>query len=153
PLTQLRQALASERLLLLCLPAVEVGLLNEPGRLHLRREEGPHHARVKPLAPAKLHDALQQFALALRVSDRLARVPFPPRDLVQQPQPLLHETQQVVERLQGARWRGRRGRGPAAAPRQSQQQAHDTRKSASCATQAPTHAPCSPSLAARAPSP
>ena len=55
------------------------GLLNQPGRLQLRREEGAHQFRVQALATAAFDDAVQQFALALGVRDGLAGIPFPRR--------------------------------------------------------------------------
>src|SRR5262245_26145812 len=91
-----------ERSLLVRLPTLEVGLLNKPGCLHLRQEEAAQQVRVESLAPATFDDALQQFPLALGVSDGLAGIPLPPRDLVHQRQPLPHEAQQTVEGCQVA---------------------------------------------------
>src|SRR5262249_9955994 len=48
-----------------------------------------HQLRLSPSAPAAIHNALQQFALALRVRDRLAGIPGPPRGLVHQRQRLV----------------------------------------------------------------
>jgi hypothetical protein len=84
-------------LLVIRLPALEVGLLDEPGRLHLRREEEPHQIRIQALAPAAFDDAVQQFVLTFGVCDGQAGIPFAPRDLLHQGQPLPHEAQQTVE--------------------------------------------------------
>ena len=69
-----------------------------PGRCSRRSQrlflgEGAHQFRVQAFAPAAFDDAVQQFALTFGVRDGLAGIPFPPRDLVHQRQPLLHEAQ------------------------------------------------------------
>ena len=69
-----------------------------PGRCSRRSQrlflgEGAHQLRVNSFAPAAFHDAVQQFALTFGVRDGLAGIPVPPRDLVHQRQPLLHEAQ------------------------------------------------------------
>jgi hypothetical protein len=59
-----------------------------------RADEFVHRLRgVQALAPAAFDDAVQHFALTFGVRDGLAGIPFPPRDLVHQRQPLWHEVQ------------------------------------------------------------